>query len=67
VVTHLLWMQDWSRVQSSAPTKVLMFDFLFCCCCVFTFLSKNTLFITKVFNSFYNVNLFSILNILQDL
>ena len=41
--------------------------FLFCCCCVFTFLSKNTSFITKVCNSFYIVNLFSIPNILQDL
>ena len=44
-----------------------MFHFLLCCCCVFTFLSKNTLFVTKVCNSFYNVNLFGILNILQDL
>ena len=31
------------------------------------FLSKNTLFVTKVCNSFYNVNLISILKILQDL
>jgi len=31
------------------------------------FLSKNTLFIAKYCNSFYNVNLFSILNVLQDL
>jgi len=61
VVTHLLW------VQPSAPTRVFMFDLLFCYCCVFTFLSKNTLFITKVCNSFYNINLFSILNIFQDL
>ena len=30
------------------------------------FLSKNTLFIAKYCNSFYNVNLFSILNVLQD-
>jgi len=43
-----------------------MFHFLLCCCCVFTFLSKNTFCVTKVCNSFYNVNLFSILNILQD-
>ena len=41
--------------------------FLYCCCCIFTFLSKNTLFIAKYCNSFYNVNLFSILNVLQDL
>ena len=30
------------------------------------FLSKNTLFVTNVCNSFCNVNLFSILNILSD-
>jgi len=41
--------------------------FLYCCCCVFTFLSKNTLFIGIYCNSFYNVILFSILNVLQDL
>jgi len=33
----------------------------------FYFFVKNTLFVTKVCNSFYNVNLFSILYILQDL
>ena len=56
------------RVQSPAPASVFMFVcFLYCCCCVFTFLSKNTLFIAKYCNSFYNVNLFSILNVLQDL
>ena len=41
--------------------------FLYCCCCVFTFLSKNTVLFAKYCNSFYNVNLFSILNVLQDL
>ena len=59
-----------SRVQSPTPARVFMFDFLYsqyCCCCVFTFLSKNKLFIGIYFNSFYNVNLFSILNVLQDL
>ena len=30
------------RVQSPIPARGFMFDFLFCCCCVFTFLSKNT-------------------------
>ena len=44
-----------------------MFDFLFCCCRVFTFMSKTHYFVTKVCNSFYDVNLFSILNISQDL
>ena len=33
----------------------------------FFFFVKITLFVTKVCNSFYNVYLFSILNILQDL
>jgi len=32
------WVQE---VQSPAPTRDFMFDFLFCCCCVFTFLSKT--------------------------
>ena len=41
--------------------------FLYCCCCIFTFFSKNTLYFAKYCNSFYNVNLFSILNVLQDL
>jgi len=43
--------------------KWLDYNLLLC----FTFLSKNTLFVTKVCNSFYKVNLFSILNMLQDL
>jgi len=34
---------------------------------VFLLFVQNTLFITKVGNSFYHINLFSILNILQDL
>jgi len=41
--------------------------FCCCCCCVFTFLFKNTLFVTKFCNIFCNVNLLGILNILQDL
>jgi len=67
VVTHPLWLQE---VPGSIPDSVKGFNvwfFLFCCCCVFTFLSKNTLFIAKYCNSFYNVNLISILNVLQDL
>ena len=67
VVTHRFGCKR-SRVQSQAPARVFIFDFLYnCCCCVFTFLSKNTLFIAKYCNSFYNVNLFSILNVLKDL
>jgi len=66
VVTHPLWVQA-VRVQSPDPVRVFMFHFLLCCCCVFPFFVKNTLFVTKVCNYFYNVNLFSILNLLQDL
>jgi len=66
VVTHPHWVQE---VPGSNPGsgRVFMFDFLFCCCCVFTFLSKNTLFVSKVCNSFYNFNLFSILKIMQEI
>ena len=66
VVTHLLWVQE---VPGAMPgsSKGFLFVFLLCCsCCVFTFLSKNTLFVTNVCNSFYTVNLFTIINILQD-
>ena len=44
-----------------------IFRFFICCFCVFPISSKSTLFITKVCISIYNVNLLSILNILQDL
>jgi len=40
-----------------------MFDYLFCCCCVLTFLFKNTLFVTENCNFFCDVNLFSILTV----
>jgi len=42
----------------------LIFCFVVVVC--FLFLFKNTLSVTKVCNSLFNVNLFSILNILQD-
>ena len=53
------------RVQFPAPARVFMFDLFLC----FYFFCKknNTLFVTKVYNSFYNFNLFSIIKILQDL
>ena len=44
---------------------IFMFDFVFCCCGGFTFFVQNTLFVTKICNSFCNDNLFSILNILR--
>ena len=46
---------------------VLCLIFCFVVVVSLLFLSKNTLFLTKVSNSFYNVNLFSILTVLQDL
>jgi len=66
VVTHPLWVQE---VPGSIPGSgkgfyVWFFVLLLLC---FYFLSKNTLFIAKYCNSFYTVNLFSILNVLQDL
>jgi len=66
VVTHPLWVQE---VPGSIPGcgkgfYVCFFVLLLLC---FYFLSKNTLFIEIYCNSFYNVNLFSILNVLQDL
>ena len=30
-----------SRVKFPAPARVFMFDFLLCCCCVFTFCPKT--------------------------
>jgi len=66
VVTHSHWVQE---VPSSIPgsSNGFMFD-IFCLLLLwFYFLSKNTLFVTQVCNFFCNVNLFSILNILQEL
>ena len=66
VVTHPLWVQ---AVPGSYPGSgkgfyVSFFAVLLLC---FYFSVKNTIFVTKICNSFYNVNLFSILSILQDL
>jgi len=66
VVKHPLWVQE---VPGSIPGSgkgfyVWFFVLLLLC---FYFFVQNTLFIAKYCNSFYNVNLFSILNVLQDL
>jgi len=66
VVTHSLWVQE---VPGSIPSSgkgfyVWFFVLLLLCCYFFV---KNTLFVTKVCNFFYNINLFSILKIFQEL
>ena len=66
VVTHPLWVQD---VAGSIPGLgkgfYVWFSVLLLLCIYF--LSINTLFVTKFCKPFCYVNLFSILNILQDL
>jgi len=66
VVMHPLWVQGFpgSIPGSGKGFYVSCFALLLLC---FYFFVKNTLFVAKVCNFFYNVNLFSILNILQDL
>jgi len=44
-----------------------MFDCFVLLLLCFNLFVQNTLFVTKLCNLFYNVNLFSILNIFQDL
>ena len=67
MVTHPLWVQE-VPVSIPGSGKGLYVSFIALLLLWFYFfLSKNTLFVIKVCNSFYNVNLFSILNILQDL
>jgi len=56
-----------SRVQSPAPARVFMFDFFICCCCVVVFFVQNHIIYQNICNSSYNIILFSMLNILQDL
>jgi len=66
-VTHPLWVQE---VPRSVPGSGKVFYVSFFCFVVVVFLlfcQKKTLFVTKICNSFYNVNLFSILDILPDL
>ena len=66
MVKHPLWVQEapGSIPGSGKGFHVSFFALLLLC---FYFFVKNTVFVTKVCNSFYNVNLFSILNILKDL
>ena len=45
---------------------VFTFDFFVLLLLFFYFLPKSTLFVTKFYNSFSNVNLFCIFNMLQD-
>ena len=62
-VTHLLWMRE---VPSSIPGSGKGFYAWFFVLLLLWFY-QSTLFVTKFYNSFRNVNLFSILNILQEL
>ena len=66
VVTHPLWVHG---VSGSIPgsDKGFYVWFLVLLLLGFYFLFKNTFFVTHFCNSFYNVNVFSILIILQDL
>jgi len=66
VVTHPLWMQE---VPGSIPGSSKGFNvwFFLLLLLYFYFFVKNTFFFAKYCNSFYNLNLFSILNVLQDL
>ena len=67
MVTHPLLVRE---VPGSIPDSgkgFLSLIFCFVVVVFLIFLSKNTLLITKVCNSFYNIYLFSILNTLQDL
>jgi len=54
-----------SRVQSPAPERVFMFDFLFCCCCVFTFLSK-THYLSQKFTIPFTILIYLVYLLLQD-
>jgi len=67
VVKHPLWVQEVPIPGSGKGFYVSFFALLLLLC--FYFFVKNTLFVTKVCNSLYNVNLFSIhvINIMQDL
>jgi len=63
VVTQPLWVQN---VPGSIPGTGCVWFFVLLLLW-FYFLSKNTIFVTIFCSSFCNINLFSILNILQDL
>jgi len=66
VVTHPLWMQLFPGSIPGSGKRFYVWFFVVLLW-VFYLLSKNTLFVTKCCHSFCNVNLFSILNILQDM
>jgi len=66
VVTHPLWVQEFpGSIPGAGKGFYVSFVVLLLLC--FYSLFKNTLFVTKFCNSFCNVDLFSLLNILQDL
>jgi len=67
VVTHPLWVQEFPGSIPGSAKGFYVWFFVFVVIVFLLFLSKNTLFVTKVCISLYNVNLFSILNILEDL
>ena len=59
MVTHPLWVQEVpGSIPGSAKGFYVSFFALLLLC--FYFFVKKLIFVTKVFNSFYNVNLFSI-------
>jgi len=66
VVTHPLWVLEVPRSIPGSGKGFYVWFFVLLLLC-FYFFVQNTLFIAKYCNSFYNVNLFSILNVLQDL
>jgi len=66
VITHPLWVQEVPGLIPGSGKGFYVWFFVLLLMS-FYFFVKNTLFATKVCNSFYNFNLFSILKISPDL